>query len=307
MMYLEKQTSWGWGVAAYLFLAGVGGSAFLFSFVFSVLDIIDFDPVARIGLLAGPILVLIGTVFLLFDLGSVGKTYLLFSTLSRLKSSWMSKGSWILALFIIFGLLYSLPSFSAFAWLPWNMISSAGWVIGIIAALLALFTIAYPGFLLGVARGIPFWNTPVLPPLFFLSGLDTGLALLVLIALSSAPSAGTEVFHIIGVGDIVLIVMVLIVLAAYIEITRQSNVTAGTSVHLLKTPLFIIGVLFIGLIIPLCLLIYSIFIKDITLISVLAAVIGVFILAGGLLLRYSVIRAGMPVSLEGSFPLPVRR
>ena len=305
MRYPEKQTSWGWVVAGYLFLAGVGGSTFLFSFVFNILDI--YQPVARIGAMTGPILVLIGTFFLLLDLGSAGKTYLLFSTVSRLKSSWMSKGSWILALFIIFGMLYALPAFAAFKWLPWSATNGVGWIIGSIAALLAVFTVAYPGFLLGVARGIPFWNTPVLPPLFFLSGLDTGLALLILIALFSTPASGMGLFHTFGAGDIALIVLVLIVLAAYIEIARQSNVTAGASVHLLKTPLFIIGVLFIGLIIPLCLLIYSIFTTDANLVRLLAGIVSIFILAGGLLLRYSVIRAGVSLSLEGTFPLPANR
>ncbi|MFC1845986.1 NrfD/PsrC family molybdoenzyme membrane anchor subunit [Chloroflexota bacterium] len=304
MINPEKQTSWGWPIAGYLFLAGVGGSTFLFSFIFNILDL--YEPVARLGTLIGPILVLIGTVFLLFDLGSVGKTYLLFSTVSRLKSSWMSKGSWILALFIIFGLLYSLPAFGAFSWLPWSMNTGAGLTIGIIGALLAVFTVAYPGFLLGVAKGVPFWNTPVLPPLFFLSGLDTGLALLVLLALFSASGVGVEIYHIIGAGDIALIIMVLIVLAAYIEITRQSNIITGASVHMLKTPIFIVGVLLIGLIIPLCLLIYSVFTTDTLLIRILAGLSGICILVGGALLRYSVIKVGIPITLLGSFPLPVK-
>jgi len=304
MINPEKQTSWGWSVAGYLFLAGVGGSTFLFSFILDILEL--YEPVARLGTLIGPVLVLIGTIFLLFDLGSVGKSYLLFSTPSRLKSSWMSKGSWILALFIIFGLLYSLPAFGAFSWLPWSVKTGAGLTIGIIGALLAVFTVAYPGFLLGVAKGVPFWNTPVLPPLFFLSGLDTGLALVVLLALFLAPEAGVEIFHIIGAGDIALIIMVLIVLAAYIEITRQSNIITGASVHLLKTPLFIIGVLLIGLIIPLCLLIYSVFAADILLIRILAGLSGICILVGGILLRYTVIKAGVPITLLGCFPLPIK-
>jgi formate-dependent nitrite reductase membrane component NrfD len=304
MINPERQTSWGWVVAGYLFLAGLGGSTFLFSFLLNALEV--YEPIARVGALIGPLLVLIGTIFLLFDLGSVGKSYLLFSTLSRLKSSWMSKGTWILALFIIFGLLYSLPAFGMFSWLPWSMKTGGGLAIGIIAGLFAVFTVVYPGFLLGVAKGIPFWNTPVLPPLFFLSGLDTGLALLVLLALFLAPESGVEVFHIIGAGDITLIIMVLIVLAAYIEVTRQSNVITGTSVHLLKTPIFIVGVLLIGLIIPLCLLIYSAFTTDTFLIRILAGLTGVCILVGGILLRYSVIRVGIPVTLLGSFPLPVK-
>ena len=76
MINPEKQTSWGWSVAGYLFLAGVGGSTFLFSFILNIMELNE--PVARLGALLGPLLVLIGTTFLLFDLGSIGKSYLLF-------------------------------------------------------------------------------------------------------------------------------------------------------------------------------------------------------------------------------------
>ena len=307
MIYPEKQTSWGWSIAAYLFLAGVGGSIFLFSFIITIAAFDNLEPVARLGCLIGPLLVLIGTSFLFFDLGSAGKTYLLFSSITQLKRSWMSRGSWILALFIIFGLLYSLSAFTIFEWLPWRPTTTLGWIIGGVASVLAIFTVAYPGFLLGVTKGIPFWNTPVLPALFFLSGLDTGLALLMLLTIIGAPSASIEFFHIVGDGDITLIVMVLIVVAAYIEIIRQGNVTANTSIQLLKTPLFIIGVLAIGLVIPLCLLIYSVFTSDVILVRTLSAIISIFILVGGFLLRYSIVHAGVFISLENTFPLPANR
>ena len=82
MIYAERQTSWGLVVAIYVFLAGVGGGAFLFSFILDILGM--YEPVARIGALIGPVLVLIGTFFLLMDLGSITRAYRLFITPERL-------------------------------------------------------------------------------------------------------------------------------------------------------------------------------------------------------------------------------
>jgi formate-dependent nitrite reductase membrane component NrfD len=62
MMQIERQRMWGWIVAFYIFLAGVGGGTFLFSFILNITGI--YEPVARIGALVGPLLVLLGTFFL---------------------------------------------------------------------------------------------------------------------------------------------------------------------------------------------------------------------------------------------------
>lgn len=296
MVSAERQQSWGWIVAIYIFLAGVGGGAFLFSFILNVIGM--YEPVARIGALVGPVLVLLGTFFLLVDLGSVARAYRLFTTPSTLLASWMIRGAWILAAFIIFGLAYSLPSFSLFERLPWNQTSSLGQGIGMVAALLSILVVIYPGFLLGVLESIPFWNTPILPPLFFLSGLDTGIAVLVLIALAVPASLGADGFHLLGAGDIVFIFLLLVMLGAYLEIVRQSGITARASISLLKTPLFIGGVILLGLLVPLGLLLYAIFVTDAFTLRITAGITAVLLLAGGLLLRYSVIRAGVRIAVH---------
>jgi formate-dependent nitrite reductase membrane component NrfD len=293
MTYAERQKSWGWLVAIYVFLAGVGGGAFLFSFILNVMGM--YQAVARIGALVGPLLVLLGTLFLLFDLGSVTRAYRLFITPSTLLASWMVRGAWILTAFIIIGLAYALPAFGLFQWLPWSQTSGVGQAIGIVAALLSILVVVYPGFLFGVLESVPFWNTPALPPLFFLSGLDTGIAVLALVALAS-PSFGADGFHLLGAGDIILISLLLIMIGAYLEIVRQAGVTAAMSVQLLKTPLFIIGAVIAGMLLPLGLLIYSAFITDTTVVRTLAGIAGMLLLAGGLFLRYSVIRAGVQIT-----------
>ena len=292
----EKQKSWGWPIVFYIFLAGLGGGTFLFSYILLFMG--KYEPIARIGALVGPLVVLFASILLIFDLGSPVRAYRLFTTPKTLMTSWMTRGAWILTAFIILGLAYALPAFSLFNWLPWNQASGWGQGIGIAAAVLSVIVPIYPGLLLGVIKSIPLWNTPALPPIFFLSGLDTGIAVLVLVSIFLPAAIDVAGFHLLGAIDIVFIILLLVALFAYIEIVRQSGITAAASIHLLKTPLFIGGVVIAGMILPLVLLIISVSIPDIQSIRILDGIGGVLILTGALLLRFSVVTSGIHRSVE---------
>lgn len=296
MVYSERQQSWGWAVAIDIFLAGVGGATFLFSFILNFMGM--YQKVAGLGAFIGPLLVLLGTVFLLYDLGSITRAYRLFTATSTVLTSWMARGAWIRAAFIILGLVYALPAFGIFGWLPWSQTSNFGHTIGIIAALLSILVVVYPGFLFGVIGSIPFWNTAALPLVFFLSGLTTGVAVLAIASLFSPGALGAGGFRLLGAGGLVFIFLLLIVLGAYLDVVRQSGVTASASVHLLKTPVFIGGVIILGLVVPLVLSIFSLLASDASAIRTLAGISGAFLLVGGLLLRYSVIRAGVRIAVR---------
>ena len=296
MNQATKQKSWGWMIVLYIFLAGLGGGTFLFSFILLVME--KYESVAKIGALAGPLVVLFASILLLFDLGSPVKAYRLFTTPKTLMSSWMTRGAWILTAFIILGLAYALPAYNLFKWLPWSQISGWGRGLGIAACLLSIIVPVYPGLLLGVIKSIPLWNTSVLPPIFFLSGLDTGIAVLVLLSIFLPAAIDVAGFHLLGTTDIVLIILLLVALFAYIEIMRQSSTTAAASIRLLKTPLFIGGVVIAGLILPLALLIISVSISGIQTIRIIDGITGVLILAGALLLRLSVVTSGLHRPME---------
>ena len=296
MNQAAKQKSWGWMIVLYIFLAGLGGGTFLFSFNLLVME--KYESVAKIGALAGPLVVLFASILLLFDLGSPVKAYRLFTTPKTLMSSWMTRGAWILTAFIILGLAYALPAYNLFKWLPWSQISGWGRGLGIAACLLSIIVPVYPGLLLGVIKSIPLWNTSVLPPIFFLSGLDTGIAVLVLLSIFLPAAIDVAGFHLLGTTDIVLIILLLVALFAYVEIMRQSSTTAAASIRLLKTPLFIGGVVIAGLILPLALLIISVSISGIQTIRIIDGITGVLILAGALLLRLSVVTSGLHRPLE---------
>ncbi len=165
--------------------------------------------------------------------------------------------------------------------------------IGIVAALFAVLVTMYSGLLLGVVKGIPFWNTPILPLLFLLSGLYTGIAVILVVALFYNTTLGVAGFYQLGVAGIVLILMHLLALGSYLEVARRSDISSVESVHLLKTPLFIGGVIIVGLVVPLGLLSFSLVVSNILVLSVLAGVSGILLLIGGLFQRYSIIRAGV--------------
>lgn len=284
---MERQKTYGWLVAADIFLAGAGGGTFLIAFFLGIFNMNE--SITKIGALSGLVLVLIGTFFLLAELGCRTRFYKLFTKPSSLMSSWISRGAWILISFIIFGLVYLLPSL----WLSEWRTSGLGQAAGVVAALLSILVIIYPGFLFSVVRGIPFWNTSTLPLLFLLSSLCTGIAALLMVGIFSREALTTADFQHLGAAGIVLILMQLFVLGVYLSIAQHRGLSAAESVRLLKTPLFVGGAIIIGLLVPSGLLIYSVLSSDVPTLYILVGVSSVFLLIGALFLRSGIIRAGV--------------
>ena len=96
---------------------------------------------------------------------------------------------------------------------------------------------------------------------------------------------------------IALIFLLLIILGTYIEIVRQNGNTAGTSVRLLRTPVFIGEAVLMGLVLPLGLLLYSLSLIQGLPHRILPGITSLVLLAGGLSLRYGVIRSGAYIAM----------
>jgi formate-dependent nitrite reductase membrane component NrfD len=285
MIKPEVQTYWGWLVVLYIFLAGLGGGTFLFSFIMLFMD--KFNDPARIGVFIGPILVSIGALMLVFDLGSPLRAFRLFTTRSTWMTSWLVRGAYILSIFIVLGLAYAL--------IPWTQASGLGRGLGMAAAIFSLFVLIEPPLLLAVNNSIPLWNTSALPALFFFSGLNMGLAVFVLLSSVFPSTIGIDGFHWLANINIAVLVVLLVVLASYLEIVRQTGQTAATSIRLLLSPLFIWGVIVAGMLIPLAIFILSSTVSDVVIICVMDTVASILILIGGLLLRFGVVKSGLRI------------
>jgi formate-dependent nitrite reductase membrane component NrfD len=164
---------WGWLIVIYLFLGGLGAGAFLTSFAAGKGWLGKSPALQRVGyLIAGPV-VAIGTALLVFDLGQgLKKPWLLIGLLMN-PSSVMTWGVYILSAFISIGLVVGYFSLKK---------KDAPKILVNIGAVLALATCAYTGLLLSVVKAIPFWNTFLMPALFIVSALSTGLSITMMVA-----------------------------------------------------------------------------------------------------------------------------
>lgn len=280
-MSVERQNTFGWAAAADLFLGGVGAGLFLISFI---LDLINgYETLTRIGTVVGPVLVLFAALILFAELGVKSRVYMLL----RNPSSWMARGTGIITVFVIFGLAYSLPAFWQLQWKG----TVLGITIGIVAAIFAVMTSIYAGFLFAAAKRISFWNTAALPSLFFSSSLYGGTAVLLLIApFVKANLNGT--FGELVIAEVIFILVQLAVLGVLLETARLGSAPATESARMLRSPVFISGVLFCGLIVPLGLLGYYAAANNTFALPVLA---GILLLVGNFFLRYYTLRAGVRV------------
>ena len=284
-MNVEKQETFGWLVAIDLFLTGAGAGVFLVSFVMDIIN--QYVPLARLGAVVGPILVLIGAVLLFADLRNRMRFYRLINN----PSSWMARGTWGIAAFIIFGLGYSVPVLLN----PQFVTTAPFFIFRLVAVISAFLVILYTGLLFGAARRIPLWNTPILTLLSFFSSLYTGMALFLMIA-SFHTGALDETFRAAVIAELILILLQIIVLGTFLGLAHYAGNIAAQSVRLLiKSKLFVFIVIIAGLIIPLGLLLYqSVAIK--TFIPTILA--SILLLIGGLFLRQGILKSGIRLSIS---------
>jgi formate-dependent nitrite reductase membrane component NrfD len=116
----------------------------------------------------------------------------------------MTWGVYILSVFIIIGAVKGFCVFKKKT-VP-NVLSWAG-------AFLALATGAYTGLLLAVVKAIPFWNSGIMPVLFVVSALSTGLSVTSLLAawIEKGESGGERE----GKAHIILIATEIIIAAIF--------------------------------------------------------------------------------------------
>ncbi len=187
----HAQREWGWPIAVYLYLAGLGAGAFA---VGSALDLLVHPSTpSRALLLWGPLFVALGAPFLVLDLGK--KMRFLNACLNP-RSSWAARGFLILSSLIVVGLaafaLAALPGV-----LPIFGLATPNWIASqtvflrtaeLVGLVLSLGTAAYTGVFLKSVKYVSLWNSRLLPVLFVFSALSTGS--MALIAVLSAFGIG---------------------------------------------------------------------------------------------------------------------
>jgi len=306
---------WGWLVAIYLFLGGMGAGAFLIAAVIELSGKRyeqEYCPTTLVGAgISGPLIV-IGTVLLIFDLGAgLREPWRIVNMFTNL-SSVMTWGIWILSFFIpiafVYGVLEVMHVYPGILewlrkWLrflpetlPYRAIKRIVCSIGI---LLALGTALYTGVLLSVVQAVPLWSTPILPVLFLISAVSTGMALSLDLSATVMVPETPHRFKRLPVIHIALIGLEIIVLAVFFYISFQKGGEAAESVQLILTGagslIFWVMVAGLGLVFPLVLNVYALLRGSHG--HVVGILAGAAIVVAGLFVRYLIVAAAIPVTV----------
>lgn len=316
------QTAWGWLVVIYLFLGGLGAGAFLTAAYFELTGLRyrrDFCPVTLTGAtISGPAVAL-GSVLLILDLGAGKTDPLRMIHLFTHFTSPMTWGIWILCLFIPLALFYGLlelvevePFLKGVAWarVPKLLQNLRPWRrrVAALGSVLAVATAIYTGVLISAVRpAVPLWSQPILPflpvpmmpVLFLVSALSTGLGLTFDLAATLALPHIHQDIRAMPLIHVVLIGLENILIGLLLITALSSGGAAADSARLIMYgPLqvtFWVGVVLIGLVFPFVVHFYAIGAGRHSFWSGIVA--GVGIVVAGLFLRYLIVTAGIPAYL----------
>ncbi|WP_324716122.1 NrfD/PsrC family molybdoenzyme membrane anchor subunit [Carboxydochorda subterranea] len=289
------QSTWGPLVAWDFFLGGAGAGAYLMAVWLGWTDR-RHGWLARTGIVLGPVLVALGALLLLMDLGEPLRFW---RGYSRPGSSVMSVGVWLVSLFLVLGAVHLARQLRA-----WREGVVLGWLAGL-NGVFALGVMLYPGLLVGVVKAVPFWNTPLWPVLFVVAGLSAGVAVLVGAAQLSRRSGGRpdaveEAMGVLARAMAVLVGLEALGLLAVLVVASGSGLTAAASVAYLVSGgyawAFWLGLVGLGLVVP---LVWSVLAWSsrsgggVGNLVPWGTVAAVCLLVGAVVLRYSVLAAGL--------------
>ncbi len=295
---MEFEPIWGAIIATYLFLAGLGGGAFAAS-TYLRLRTPRCVHLIRYGRIIAPITVIIGLVLLMFDATAGFHNPLRFALLLTNFGSVMTWGVVFLGAFTILALIVLIMD------LRGKGLKIPVW-LDVTGAVLGICVCVYTGCLLGVAKTFPLWNNALLPVLFLVSAVSTGMAAILLVGIFRSP----EEFH--QSGDFkkfhfFLPIFELFLVACLLFITANSAQSAGwASVMNLvggayAAPFWIIFIL-LGLVVPTILEWKMLFmstkeVEESGLGHKISAASDILVLVGGFTLRLLILLAAMPITI----------
>lgn len=299
-----NQEWWGWIIAGYLFLGGLAGTTLPIAYYYWVKDKNKIMSLA--GGLTAFIAIVVGILLLIIDLGRPRNVMAMFTSPQLNLYSWMTVGTYIIVLFTVFTGLYTLNFLPGIRMIIKGEYRRLITGLGGISAFLGLATAAYTGFLLAAARGVEFWNTPLLPILFLASAVSSGCCIycalmspIILKVNESFREASLNIRLQLQRLDVYTMLAELFILFAYLDVSLLGQPGARVSAERLLTGdlagLFWIGVVLIGLLIPLAILVgYALRKKEeSTSVIIASAIAGWLAVIGALLLRYVILIAGV--------------
>ncbi len=159
-------------IAVYFYFTGLSAGSFVISVISTIGGKVEYKPIGKIGAILAPILLMLAPLALIVDLEQPPRFWHLFLYLNF--KSPITYGSFLLTVYPINGLIY--------AWFLFRGNARLAKILGLIGIPLAICTHGYTGFILALGKGRILWSTALMPTLFIVSAMVSGMALVILVA-----------------------------------------------------------------------------------------------------------------------------
>ncbi len=170
---VEHEMPLGIPIATYFYLTGLSAGSFIISTLAYGFGMLKFKPLGKIGVVMATCLLMIAPMILLIDLEQPFRFWHLIIYL-RITSP-ITWGTFLLSLYPMNCMVYGYFMFKG------DLKRTK--IFGLIGIPLALLVHGYTGFILALGKARVLWNTAIMPPIFLVSAMVSGLAMMILVVI----------------------------------------------------------------------------------------------------------------------------
>lgn len=278
----------------------IGSGLYLISLFFSLVP--GYEKISWWGMLIAWLIIMFLKIPL--HLAYFGKPLRFWRTIPPFSNGW--KTSWF-ARGIIFSILFGTFAFIqiVFSFLKINPLEIGGLnfsadILAVFSALDILFKVLggitafltgiYPGFIMNYVKGIQFWNSALLPVVLIMGGILDGCAFL--LAITKLFSIDTHTVEL--VSSILLVVNIFFIAVYLLSATYMGAAAKVSAMKLVKdnlAPTFWIGVIVLGMIVPLAISLFALTSGESSPLLLIIAIITHTI--GAFTLKYCLLKVGI--------------
>jgi len=290
---VDHQVTFRWLIALYFYFTGMSAGSFVISTLAYGFGIVKFKPAGKVGVVMATVLLFIAPVMLLFQVGWPVRSIWNHFTYLNFHSP-MTYGAFLLMAYPVNSIIYGYFMFKG------DMKRTK--MFGLIGIPLAITVHGYTGFILAFGKARALWNTALMPFLFLISAIVSGIALMILILLikdrffSKARKINTEIIYTLASVLGWMIVFDLALVFCDISTLSISHAEAKEVAHLIffgqMSPLFLGVENLFGKIIPMIIVLTPKF-RNIKTIAIASALVVI----GILFMRFVVVYGGQALPL----------
>lgn len=166
---VNHQEAFGMLIATYFYLTGISAGSFILSTLIYVFDQKQYKEVGKLSVVLATVVLIIAPLALLIHSGMPVRAWRLFYNINI--TSAISFGSFLLTMYPLNCIIYAFFIFRE------NVRMTK--IFGIIGIPLAISVHGYCGFILGCAKARHLWNSALMPILFLVSAIVSGIAVVI--------------------------------------------------------------------------------------------------------------------------------